>query len=213
MKNFNFDFGPCTNDNVRMSMYGMAVKNVAGTYVSFNPATREIVDVDIFNFDGSKYMYKMPVATKDVAVGDVIIHQRKPMFVEGFTELGGVMAVDPVAGERKEVMLTKSPFMFNYATKIVNLFDGFTNGTSTTPSPENPFGNLLPMLMLNDNNSFDDNVMVMLAMMSMNNSNISNNPMLLYALMRDKNDDNKFDMLPFFLMNNMCQHNAPTVNN
>lgn len=213
MKNFNFDFGPCSNDNVRMSMYGLAVKNAAGTYVSLNPSTREVVDVDIFNFEGGKYLFKMPVAIKDIAVGDVIIHNKKPMFVEGFSTLGDIMAIDPVAGERKEVMLTKSPFMFNYATKIVNLFDGFTNGTSTTPSPENPFGNLLPMLMFNDNNSFDDNVMVMLAMMSMNNSNINNNPMLLYALTRDKNDDNKFDMLPFFLMNNMCQHNAPTVNN
>ena len=81
MKNFNFDFGPCTKDNVRMSMYGLAVKNAAGTYVSYNANTNEIVDVDILNFDGGKYLYKMPTAVKDITTGDVIIHMHKPMFV------------------------------------------------------------------------------------------------------------------------------------
>ena len=66
MKAFNFDFGPCTNDNIRMSMYGLAVKNAAGTWVSYNPESKEIIDVDVFNFDGGKFLYKMPVAIKDV---------------------------------------------------------------------------------------------------------------------------------------------------
>ena len=193
MKNFNFDFGPCTNDNVRMCMYGLAVKNAAGTYVSFNPATREIVDVDIFNFDGSKYMYKMPVATKDVAVGDVIIHQRKPMFVEGFTELGGVMAVDPVAGERKEIMLTKSPFGFNFVTKVVSLFN--MCGTPT-PTMEQPFGNMLPLMLMNEEDGDIDPMMLMF-MMNGGNMNFANNPMMMYFLFKDNKD---FDPMMLFAM-------------
>ena len=209
MKNFNFDFGPCTNDNVRMSMYGLAVKNAAGTYVSFNPATREIVDVDIFNFDGSKYMYKMPVATKDVAVGDVIIHQRKPMFVEGFTELGGVMAVDPVAGERKEIMLTKSPFGFNFVTKVVSLFNMCGNPTPTT---EQPFGNMLPFMMMNEEGGDIDPMMLMFMMGQSGGANTSafGNPMMMYFLMKDKDEIDP--MMMFMMMNQQQPHTCQCEN-
>ena len=34
-KIFNFDFGPLKSDNVRMSMYGLAVKNRDGNYVAW----------------------------------------------------------------------------------------------------------------------------------------------------------------------------------
>ena len=30
MSMFNFDFGPCTNNDVRLSMYGLAIRNTAG---------------------------------------------------------------------------------------------------------------------------------------------------------------------------------------
>ena len=33
-KFMNFEFGPCTGNNIRMSMYGLAVKNASGTWVS-----------------------------------------------------------------------------------------------------------------------------------------------------------------------------------
>ena len=35
-KIFNFDFGPIKSDNVRMSMYGLAVKNRSGNYVAWD---------------------------------------------------------------------------------------------------------------------------------------------------------------------------------
>ena len=114
----NFDFGSCSNDNVKMSMYGIAVKNATGTWVSYDPNSGNIIDVDILNFD-AKYLYKMPVAIKDVVEGDVIIHNRKPMFVSK-VEGSKILAVDPAAGEEKVVILTKSPFNFDFVTKIIN---------------------------------------------------------------------------------------------
>lgn len=192
MKGFNFDFGPCTNDNIRMSMYGLAVKNTAGTYVSYNPATQEIVDVDIFNFDGGKYMYKMPVAIKDVAVGDVVIHQRKPMFVVSIGDTT-LTVIDPVAGERKEIMLTRSPFGFNFATKIVSLF---SMGAMGAASAENPFGNMLPLLLLSDGKSKDmDPMMLMMMLNGGGNTNIFNNPMMLYMLTQQNSDINPLVMM------------------
>lgn len=200
MKAFNFDFGPCTTDNIRMSMYGLAVKNANGTWVSYNPESKEIIDVDIFNFDGGKFLYKMPVAIKDVKVGDIVIHARKAMFVIDVSETG-MTAIDPQAGEEKKILLTRSPFGFNYATKVVSLF----NMTSDAPTPDAPFGNMLPFLMLSENSGeFDMNTMLMLSMMSgQSGMDFSKNPMMMYFLMKDsKNAD---DLLPLMFMGNLCK--------
>lgn len=200
MKAFNFDFGPCTTDNIRMSMYGLAVKNANGTWVSYNPESKEIIDVDIFNFDGGKFLYKMPVAIKDVKVGDIVIHNRKAMFVTEVAETG-MTAIDPQAGEEKKILLTRSPFGFNYATKVVSLF----NMTSDAPTPDAPFGNMLPFLMLSeDSGEFDMNTMLMLSMMSgQAGMDFSKNPMMMYFLMKDsKNAD---DLLPLMFMGNLCK--------
>ena len=203
MKGFNFDFGPMNGNVVRMSMYGMAVKNKVGTWVSYDAKAGEIMDVDVFNFDGSKFMYKMPVAIKDVAVGDVIVHMSVPMFVIGKSEDGkAVIAVDPVAGERKEIVLTKSPFGFNFITKVVNfLGDAFSSADAS-----NPFGNLGLMMMMSEGGDMKDMLPLML-MANGGNMDMSN-PMVMYALM--SGDGKMGDMLPFMLMMNA---NKPVAHN
>ena len=196
MKGFNFDFGPCTNDNVRMSMYGVAVKNAAGTYVSYNPKTKEIVDVDILNFDGAKYMYKVPVALAQVSIGDIVIHNRKPMFVVD-ADLPGknLTVVDVCAGEQKTVIPTVNMFGFNFITKIVSLMD--MCGGANTASAEQPFGNMLPLLMLSGDNKDIDPMMLMLMMGQGGNMNFAANPLMLYALM---GGDKKIDPMMLFAM-------------
>lgn len=179
MNAFKFDFGPINGNAVRMSMYGMAVKNKAGTWVSYDTKAGEIMDVDVFNFDGANFMYKMPVAMKDIAVGDVVIHHGAPMFVTGkSSDEKGLVVIDVIAGERKEVMLAKSPFGFNFATKVVNFLGNAFNGSATA---ENPFGNMwMLMAMSGDNKDMKD----MLPFMMMANGGMDmSNPMLMYALM------------------------------
>ena len=203
MKFGNFDFGPCANDNVRMSMYGIAIKNAAGTYVSSDAANGEIIDVDVFNFDGGKYMFKLPVAIKDVKVGDVIIHNRTPMFVVGFAEnTGDLIAVDIRAGEKKTIMPMRNMFHFDFVTKIVSLFD--VNGV-TQPSSVMPFGNMLPLMMMSDDNKDMDMKDILMMSMLANGGNMSNmNPMLLYFLAFDEADGTsmKDKLLPMMLLSN-----------
>lgn len=203
MKFGNFDFGPCANDNVRMSMYGIAIKNAAGTYVSYDAASGEIIDVDVFNFDGGKYMFKLPVAIKDVKVGDVIIHNRTPMFVVGFAEnTGDLIAVDIRAGEKKTIMPMRNMFHFDFVTKIVSLFD--MNGM-TQPSSDMPFGNMLPLMMMSDDNKDMDMKDILMMSMLANGGNMSNmNPMLLYFLASDEADGTsmKDKLLPMMLLSN-----------
>ena len=183
-----FDFGP-VNSNVRMSMYGMAIKNANGTYVAYDVANNSIMDVDILNFEGAdKLFYKMPVAVGAVRSGDIVIHMGKPMFVSAVLVADGRFKVlDIWSGEEKTIVPTRSPFGFEFMTKIVSLMD-FGNANK-----DNPFGNMLPLLLLNDSNS-KDNTALMMAMMY-GHTDMMKNPMLMYALM--SKDGKMNDMLPF----------------
>lgn len=199
MKGFNFDFGPCTGDNVRVSMYGIAVKNQNNEWVSYNPETAQIINVDIFNFEGGKYMFKLPVAPKEVKVGDVIIHNKKAMFVVELDE-NGFIVVDVNAGEEKKVVPTSNVFGFNFVTKVVSMF----NGLAEAPSTDAPFGNMLPFMLMSENKDIDP-MMLMFMMNGNNMGDMFSNPMMLYFLCGDKM--NKDSMLPLMML--MNQNKAP----
>ena len=200
MKGFNFDFGKITNDSIRMSMYGMAVKNASGVWTAYDKGTGDLMDVDVFNFDGSNFLFKMPVAIKDIAVGDVIIHARKPMFVISKTEAGDLIAIDPVAGEKKTIMPSKNMFGFNFAIKVVSLFD---NLMGQTPTSENPFGNMWMLMLLDDKSESDKSDMkdMLVPMMLMNQANGSTNTFNPIMLMLMNDSDMKDMAIPLMLMN------------
>ena len=195
MKGFNFDFGKITNDSIRMSMYGMAVKNASGVWTAYDKNTGDLMDVDVFNFDGSNFLFKMPVAIKDIAVGDVIIHARKPMFVISKTEAGDLIAIDPVAGEKKTIMPSKNMFGFNFAIKVVSLFD---NLMGQTPTSENPFGNMWMLMLMDGKSDMKD---IMITMMLMNQASGSTNTFNPIMLMLMNDSDMKDMAIPLMLMN------------
>lgn len=203
---FNFDFGPVNPSMVRMSLYGLAVKNKAGTWVSYDAKAGDIMDVDILNFDGAKFLYKMPVAIKDIAIGDVVIHNGIPMFVIAIATSGAyITAVDPINGERKDIMLPKSPFGFNFATKVVNFLG---NAFNTAATAENPFGNMwMLMAMSGENKDMND----ILPFLMLNNATpgIDNNVLMFMALSNNK-DGSKDNILPMLMMMN-AQHPVPNV--
>ena len=189
MKFGNFDFGP-VDSSVRMSLYGMAVKSASGAFVAYDAKTNQIMDVDILNVEGAnKFMYKLPVPLKDVRSGDVIVHSRRPMFVQMVGQDNRIKVLDIYDGEEKTIVPARSPFGFDFITKVVSLIDvtGSASGT-------NPFGNMLPLLLMNENKNLDD----MLPLMLMGQGNMAQNPMLMYMLLSKDNKMN--DMLPFLMM-------------
>ena len=196
MKGFNFNFGPCTSDNIKMSVYGLAIQNTNGEWVSYDTKSSQIMNVDLLNFDGRKFMFKMPVAIKDITKGDIVIHNKVPMFVLDIKD-GGVIAVDVRAGEEKKILPTNSPFGFNFVTKVVSMFNAF-NGA---PTPDAPFGNFLPFMMMGEGNEIDPFVMCMMMqnMGNMQGGNMFSNPMMMYFLMKDGGADKDF-MLPMLMM-------------
>lgn len=186
-KMFNFDFGPVAS-HIRMSPYGLAIKSADNKFVSYDKASGSVVDVEVFNFDAQKFLYKMPVPVSQVAVGDVVVHMRKPMFVREVK--GGVVSVvDIYNAEAKDILPVKSPFGFNFITKIVSLID------MSGADANSPFGNMLPLLMMGENQDFKD-ILPMMFFMNGNNANMMNNPLMMYALM---NNTNNVDSLGFFL--------------
>ena len=193
-KMMKFDFGP-VDSSVHMSLYGMAIKNASGTYVAYDVKTGSIMDVDIINFEGAnKFMYKMPVALSAVQVGDVIVHSKHPMFVsEVDIETNRMVAVDIYDGEEKVIVPTQSPFGFSFITKVVSLFN-----FAGTANASNPFGNMLPFLLMSDSKSTDKDSLLPLLFMMNGNTDMAQNPMMLYALMNK--DGKNSDMLPFLLM-------------
>lgn len=192
----NFEFGPVKNDTVRLSPYGLAVKNLDGSWVAYDGASDSIIDVDVFNFEGKNLIYKIPAAPHTIRTGDMIVHQGKAMCVVADVSDGDtcVSVIDPRAGESKEILFTKSPFGFTFVTKLVSLLDMSSIGANT----DSPFGNLLPLAMMGDKDCDAGTTMAMMMMMNNEGCNFDmSNPMMMYALM---SGDNKDMLLPMMLM-------------
>lgn len=192
-KMFKFDFGPVSGSQFRMSPYGLAVRTAANGWVAFNTQTNELVDVEVLNFDVSKMIYKMPVAMGAIAVGDILIHGGKPVFVRSIGD-GVVNVIDYSTASVMDILPVKSPFGFNFFTKVMCLVD--MSGMSAA-SPENPFGNMLPYLLLSEGKDFDP---LMLMLMGGGTASIGSNPMMMYFLLNDSGDNKS--LLPLIMMMN-----------
>lgn len=187
------NFGPIEDAcGIRLSPCGVAVQNKEGHWVAYNKETNEITDVDSFVMNPRGTIYRVPVAIKDIAVGDAIIHNGSLMFIADIsTQPGKFYAIDPRAGEEVKIIPTKNIFGFNYVTKIVSLIDFQGEG----PSEDNPFGNMLPLMMMSENANFDPTLLMLL------NKNKEMDQKTLMMLMMC-GDSSKANMLPLLLMMN-----------
>ena len=165
MPTMNFDFGPFTESGVvALSPYGIAVRSSKGEYLTYNAATGATVDVTGFTFDFQKMIYKMPAAIKDLRAGDMVLHRGKPMYVQSVEE-DGIHCIDILNSENKVIVPVTNMFGFNFVTKVVSLM----NFNAAQPSAENPFGNLMPFMMMSsvmgDDSDNDFSKMMMMSMM------------------------------------------------
>lgn len=161
MPTMNFDFGPFTESGVvALSPYGIAVRSSKGEYLTYNAATGATVDVTGFTFD----FQKMPAAIKDLRAGDMVLHRGKPMYVQSVEE-DGIHCIDILNSENKVIVPVTNMFGFNFVTKVVSLM----NFNAAQPSAENPFGNLMPFMMMSsvmgDDSDNDFSKMMMMSMM------------------------------------------------
>ena len=208
-KIFGTYFGKFDTASIAMSIYGMAVKDTTGRHVTYKDG--EIMDVSEFVIPNMNYFFAMPTAISEIRVNDIILHQDKPMMCIKGNDDGSIRAIDFTTQEIKDIMPKKNLFGFNFVTKIVCPFgensfmmDGFGADSS------NPFGNMLPMMMLMDDkddtkdDTKDKTDMLMMAMMMSNGADFTSNPMLMYMMMSD--GESAIDPMMLMLM----MQNKPT---
>lgn len=159
-------FGVITDDSVRFSTKGIAAKNSEGNYVVYDSPTCSITDVSVFAIKGN-FLYRMPVAIKDVMITDVIVHQEHYCYVVDGDE-SSLNVIDLCTGDLRTIYPTQSPFGFNYITKVCSFIN------LDEASPDKPFGDIgmllamgedpkdmLPYLLMQKQNSIDP-IMLML---------------------------------------------------
>lgn len=154
----NLDFGPVASNIIRISPFGLAIKTANREWHTYDAANQKIVDVSDFSFSlgDTPILYKMPVAPTAVAVGDLILHNGTPVYVIDFenaaNKAAGIIVIDTDSNERKTILPVCNVFNFNFVTKVVSLFNFGTGANSLfgTPSADQPFGNILPMMMMSE---------------------------------------------------------------
>lgn len=159
-----------------------------GNYVSYDRKEKCLRDVNIFNFeiDTSKIFYTIPKAINEVKIGDFILHNSVPVFVDSI-EKNRFKVINPVEGSEMIILPTKSPFGFDYITTIISLTDFLP-----AAQEDNPFGNLLPFLI----SGKDNNIGLILAL----NSDIKDiDPFMLMAL--TNNNDSLNALILMQMMN------------
>lgn len=206
MKNIfdNFKFGKYEDGNIAYSIKGMAYYTDQLDWVSLGE-DGSLTKVNDFIIDGmDKFIYVMPVAINNIKKGDIILHHDAPMFVRTVLD-NSLTVISPTSAEVKQIIPEKNIFGFNFVSKIVDVTNGalFNNANK-----DNPFGNLLPFMLMSDNDSSMKNI---LPFMLMQNNNFGDmNPMMLAFMMKDKNMDN---ILPLMFMQNQNLFNLQTIDN
>lgn len=193
----NLNFGPVKG--AHFSHLGVAVRNAEGTYVSYDKTKGEIVNVDLIDFETDNMLFSIPVALKDVRVGDVLVHNGSAVFVTGKSG-NDISVVDVSKGEKKTILPAKSMFGFDFVTKYVSLIDFSGAGASA----DSPFGNLLPMMMLaNASGTSRDSFLPLMLISQGNGSFDMSNPLMLYALMGNGGSESKDFFLAMMLSGQM----------
>lgn len=214
------EFGAIKGDEFKLSAYGVAFQNKTGNwnsetdhngvstmseevmYVAYDKNKGELVNVDCMNFEGNGLLMKMPIAMSQVAQGDIIIHQNNPVVVKAVREDGNLEVISPGSAEIKIIMPVKNMFGFNFYTKVMPLIDMNTLGAGA--NDDNPFGAMMPMMMMSSMMGEDNDMdpMTMMFMMnSMNGGTMDMQSMLPLMMMGGKDKDG--DMMQSIMMMNM----------
>lgn len=170
----NMKFGLFNSQSVKYSFNGIAFKTSDGDYVTYNDdftftnVADMIIDMPIF---------AMPVSREQISVGDVIRHNDTWVIVNEVSDTE-IKVAKPWTKEIVTVIPETSIFGFSFYTKIMNPFEGLGKEANA----DNPFGNILPFLMMQNDGGDSMNPMMMAMMFGGGKIDMSN-PMMMYMMM------------------------------
>lgn len=191
---FNFNFGPVEPNTIKLSPYGLAIRSQDKKWVSYDPNTQSIMDVEILNFEMDNFIYYVPTAVSGLKPGDMVEHNQNVYFVKEITE-NTIKAIDLFSGSVAEILPTRNIFGFNFITKVTPLMDFSSLGASA--NADNPFGNFLPFMVLDNSKSQDNNLLPLVLMMSEGGKMDMSNPLMMYAMCGQSDTNN---ILPMMLL-------------
>lgn len=192
----DFMFGKVDTNTIKYSFNGIAFKAEDGVTYNVYNADGTITNVSDMVMDIP--VFAMPVSKAQLAVGDVILHpaDRTPLIVKENAETA-IIAVEPKSNEIKTFAPKKSIFGFDFYTKIMTPMDMFGGANANA---DNPFGNMLPFLMMGDGNT-DMSTMLMFTMMNgANGGAMDMNSMLPFLMLSNKNGGDNNDFLMAMLV-------------
>lgn len=198
-KMFNISFGKIFSNDVRASLYGIAVKGGDNRFRAFDKNSDKIMDVTGMVFD-SDMLFTIPIAVSAIKKGDVIINAGNYVTVTAIHPDGTLTVIDPKASEQKIAIPAKNMFGFDFVSKVYCPFEGIID----TPSNDNPFG-INPMMFMLLGDGMDNTAKMMMAM-SMMGGNADQSmflPMMMMMDGKDKGKDSNNDMLMAMCMMNM----------
>ena len=179
--NLGSSFGKIDSRQFRLSINGLTVLGKDDKYYTFNPDTRELVEVTTGFFDDMKdLLFLMP--TIELEVSDIILHQGKPYYITKVSEntVKGVDFEDAV----ESVLIPKTNvFGIKYYTKVFNCLG--TNNVLGSDIASNP----MMAYALMGGKDFDLSKVMMFQALSGNNKGLtdfSENPIMLMALMSNE---------------------------
>jgi len=176
--------------DVKFSIYGPAFKSTNG-YIAITKdgETYDVSGMTFDEFSGLNYM--CPIAADAIEEGDFVRHNYEWVRVLALNEDGTITAHKFSCNEEIVIRPVKNIFGFNFYTKLVCLGSQIMG----TPDAKNPFGNMLPLMLLSDKGGMKDKMLPLMFMMnSMNTAKAEDgkqmnmgfdmsNPMFLYMML------------------------------
>ena len=204
--NLGSSFGKIGSDQFRLSINGLAVKGKDGKYVTFNPETRELVEVTTGFFDDMKdLLFLMP--TTELEVGDIILHQNKPYYIT-VSKDNVVKGIDFEDAIESTLVPKTNVFGMKYYTKVFNCLG--TNNILGTDIASNP----MMAYALMGGKDFDLSKIMMFQALSGQGKGIadfSENPIMLMALMSNENGKNDLsDFAKMQILSGLSNKKKPT---
>ena len=198
----NMKFGLFNSQSVKYSFNGIAFKTSDGDYVTYNDdfTFTNVVDMII-----DMPIFAMPVSREQISVGDVIRHNDTWVIVNEVSDTE-IKVAKPWTKEIVTVIPETSVFGFSFYTKIMNPFEGLGKEANA----DNPFGNILPFLMMQGSESGDSTNTLMMAMMFGGGKIDMSNPMMMYMMMSQNKEIDPM-MMMFMMGNNPFAPSKQTI--
>lgn len=171
----NMKFGRLNTDEIKYSFNGIAFKTSSGDYVTYN---NDFTFTNVADMIIDMPIFAMPVSREQISIGDVIRHNDTWVIVNEVSKTE-IKVAKPWTKEIVTVIPETSIFGFSFYTKVMNPFESFSKEANT----ENPFGNILPFLMMQSSEGGDSTNAMMMAMMFGGGKIDMSNPMMMYMMM------------------------------